>query len=214
MGSGITRDAVRASWPAATAADTVFAMTQTSLHVAEVETRPVVAAHAARGVTLTATGFDELVRELELMQSTYRTELAQRLRDARTFGSPGDDDDRLAVLEDLAIDQVRITQLERLVAGATIVDEAPSSDGAGLGSFVWVQDEAGRAAQYELVGRRSGPHDDGRISLASPVGTALLGSRPGDVVQVALPNGRERSLTVLDVREGTQGRRDRLDVAA
>jgi transcription elongation factor GreA len=156
----------------------------------------------AEGVTLTTAGYDELVRELELLRSAHRAELAQRFRDARAFGSPGDDDEWLAVLEDVAIDQVRIAQLERLVATARVVDAAPSSDGAGLGSFVWVQDDAGRAAEYELVGRRTAQHDDHAISLGSPVGKALMGARPGDVVQVALPNGRERSLTVLDVRVG------------
>jgi transcription elongation factor GreA len=174
-------------------------MTQHSSRIPDVDSRPVVAADPAGGVTLTTAGFDELVRELDHLRSAHRADLAQRLRDARTFGSPGDDDEWLAVLEDAAVDQVRIAQLERLVATANVVEEAPSGEGAGLGSFVWVQDDAGRAAQYELVGRRASHHDDNAISLASPVGKALVGSRPGDVVQVALPNGRERSLTVLDV---------------
>jgi transcription elongation factor GreA len=203
MGSRPVRDAVTASWSFMASPDRVFAMTKSSSRIADVHPRPA-AAEAARGVTLTAAGFDELVRELEHLRATHRTELAQRLRDARTFGSPGDDDEWLAVLEDVAIDQVRIAQLERLVATANVVDETPSSDGAGLGSLVWVQDDAGRAAQYELVGRRTARDVDHAISLASPVGKALLGSLPGDVVQVALPNGRERSLTVLDVRVGSE----------
>jgi transcription elongation factor GreA len=184
------------------------AMTKESSRIADLDTRS--PAIASDGVTLTAAGFDELVRELEQSRSAHRVELAQRLRDARTFGSPGDDDEWLAALEDAAFDQVRIAQLERLVASVVIIDEASSDIGAGLGSRVWVQDDAGRAAQYELVGRRTARHDDGAISLASPVGKALLGSRPGDVVPVALPNGRERSLTVLDVRVGSE----RPDMAA
>ena len=171
------------------------------------------AAEAATGVILTAAGYDELVRELEQVRSTHRTELAQRLRDARTFGSPGDDDEWLAALEDTAIDRVRIAQLERLLATATVVDESPSSDGAALGSLVWVQDDAGRAAEYRLVGRRNA-QDDGQVSLASPVGKALQGARAGDVVQVELPNGRTRSLTVLDVRSGDQDTPERSDLAA
>jgi len=162
------------------------------------------AEEAATGVILTAAGYDELARELEQVRSTHRTELAQRLRDARTFGSPGDDDEWLAALEDTAVDRVRIAQLERLLATATVVDESPSSDGAALGSLVWVQDDAGRAAQYQLVGRRAAEGDGGQVSLASPVGKALRGARAGDVVQVELPNGRTRSLTVLDVRSGSQ----------
>jgi transcription elongation GreA/GreB family factor len=114
----------------------------------------------------------------------------------------------LAALEDTAVDRVRIAQLERLLATATVVDETPSSDGAALGSLVWVQDDAGRAAQYQLVGRRSARDDGVQVSLASPVGKALRGAQPGDVVEVELPNGRTRSLTVLDVRSGKQDARD------
>lgn len=162
------------------------------------------AVEAATGVILTAAGYDELVRELEQVRSLHRAELAERLRDARAFGSPGDDDEWLAALEDTAIDRVRIAQLERLLATATVVDESPSSDGATLGSLVWVQDEAGRAAQYRLVGRRAAEGDGAQVTLASPVGKALQGAQAGDVVEVELPSGRTRSLTVLDVRSGTQ----------
>lgn len=198
MGSAAAADAVKASWRPAALATRVTDMTQHSSRIADLDTRS--SAIASDGVTLTAAGFDELVRELEQLRSAHRVELAQRLRDARTFGSPGDDDEWLAALEDTAIAQVRIAQLERLVAQAIVVDEPRSDAGAGLGSRVWVQDDAGRAAEYELVGRRSPRDDEGRISLASPVGKALRGAQPGDVVRVALPNGRERALTVLDVR--------------
>jgi transcription elongation GreA/GreB family factor len=40
------------------------------------------------------------------------------------------------------------------------------------------------------------------VSLGSPVGKALAGARTGDVVHVGLPNGRERSLTVVGVSDG------------
>jgi len=80
--------------------------------------------------------------------------------------------------------------------------------------LVWVQDDAGRAAQYELVGRRSANGAGGQVSLASPVGKALRGAQPGDVVEVELPNGRTRSLTVLDVRSGNRDAREPSDLAA
>jgi hypothetical protein len=68
-------------------------------------------APSTNGVMLTAADFDELVRELELRRGALRAELAQRLRDARAFGSPGDDDEWLAVLEDVAVDRVRVVSL-------------------------------------------------------------------------------------------------------
>src|SRR4051794_37572692 len=107
------------------------------------------------GVMLSPTDYDEVTRELASLRRAHRAELAERLRDARDFGSPGEDDDRLAVLEDTAIDRLKIAQLERLVASATVVEDAAGDHGiAGLGSLVRVQDEAGRETEYELVGRR------------------------------------------------------------
>ena len=153
------------------------------------------------GVTLTGADFNRLLGELDRVRAAHRADLAERLRDARSFGSPGDDDDWLTVMEDAAVEQGRIAQLERLVAVATVVDEAPGDGaGAGLGSFVRVRDEKGRTAEYQLTGRR-GPQDDAsRVSLASPVGKALLGARAGDSVRVELPSGRARSLRVIEVR--------------
>jgi transcription elongation factor GreA len=150
---------------------------------------------------LTRSDFSELTDELDLLRATHRADLAARLRDARSFGSPGDDDDWLSVVEDAAIERGRIAQLERLVATARIVDDPPSTDaGAGLGSLVRVRDDRRRTREYELVGRLGANEGRSQVSLRSPVGKALLGARAGDIVHFTLPSGRERSLRVLEVR--------------
>jgi transcription elongation factor GreA len=149
---------------------------------------------------LTGADYDAVVRELEVLRSRHRLELERRLRDARDFGSPADDDDVLAVFEDIAIEQARIGHLESILRSASIVDGRSAFDGrAGLGCRIRVADEGGRTTDYLLVGRRhagSGPQE---VSSASPVGMALLGARAGDVVDVVLPNDRRRSLEILAV---------------
>ena len=118
----------------------------------------------------------------------------------RAHGTTSDDDDRLAVLEEAAIDRARIAQLEDLARCATVLDDDADFDGAaGLGSTVEVADEAGRTTKYRLIGRRTSESPTHEVSLGSPVGKALVGARTGDVVHVSLPNGRNRSLTVLDI---------------
>jgi transcription elongation factor GreA len=154
---------------------------------------------------MTPADFEQLVGELERLRAAHREELAEQLQAARSFGSPGDDDDWLTVMEDAAIDRGRIAQLERLLASATVVDEPASSDGgAGLGMFVRVLDDADRTVEYELVGRRSSHDPPTRVSMSSPVGRALIGSQPGDTVRVELPDGRHRSLSVIAVRLGAK----------
>jgi transcription elongation factor GreA len=160
----------------------------------------------ATGVQLSAADYAELMRELDELRSRHRGEIAQRLRDARDFGSPGDDDDRLAVFEDAAVDEARIAQLEQLARSASVVAVGDDADSvAGLGSTVRVADEAGETMEFALVGRRAARSSRREVSLASPVGTALVGVRPGDIARVALPSGRTRMLRVLDVTNGPRG---------
>ena len=150
-------------------------------------------------VPLTQADFDALVSELEALQLRHRSEVARRLREARAFGASTENDDLLAIAEDAAVDLARIAQLEELVRLASVVDGPRADDGAGLGSTIRVADDEGRKSQYLLVGRRGEDAARHEVTIASPVGKALWGARRGDVVVVALPNGRARSLRVLDV---------------
>ncbi len=157
----------------------------------------------ATGVVMSSAEYASLVRELESLSTAHRSELAQRLHDVRAHGTASDDDDRLAVVEEAAIDRARIAQLEDLVRCATVLDDDAVFDGAaGLGSTVEVADEAGRTRKYRLIGRRTSESPAHEVSLGSPVGKALVGARTGDVVHASLPNGHARSLTVLDVSGG------------
>jgi transcription elongation factor GreA len=152
---------------------------------------------------LTQSDFDALVDELETLRRVHRGEVARRLREARAFGGSSENDDLLAVAEDAAVDRARITQLEELVRLAAVVDGARADDGAGLGSTVRISDDMGRATEYVLIGRRGEGSGRNDVTMASPVGKALWGCRPGDDVNVVLPNGRSRSFRVLDVVHGS-----------
>jgi transcription elongation factor GreA len=194
---GTRRNAVAASSPAVRGAAMVSGMDEHPIAT------PTSREDAPTGVVMSSAEYAALVRELESVRASHRAELAQRLHDVRAHGTTSDDDDRLAVLEDAAIDRARIAQLEDLVQCATVLDDDAVSDGAaGLGWTVEVADEAGRTTRYRLIGRRTSDSPAHEVSLGSPVGKALAGARTGDVVHVRLPNGRDRSLTVLDVSGG------------
>lgn len=153
-------------------------------------------------VLLTQADFDALVRELEALRSKHRHELAGRLREARAFGASSENDDLLAALEESTVDNARVARLEELVRLAVVVEGSVGDGGAGLGSTVRVIDDKGRTTDYDLIGRRSQDSERHEVTLASPVGQALWGARPGDVLKVQLPNGRDRTLRVQDVRHG------------
>jgi transcription elongation factor GreA len=160
----------------------------------------------APAIMLTGADFAVLELELDSLRSKHRAELAARLRDARSFGRSADNDDVLTVLEEAVIDEARIAQLEELARSALLVadDWVPPDGLAGLGSTVEVADNAGQTVEYQLVGRRSSASTPREVSLASPVGKALRGTHAGDVVHVALPGGRQRTLRVLAVRSSAR----------
>ena len=144
---------------------------------------------------LTAQEHAALRHELETLRVRYETEVAHRLRDARSFGRSADNDDLLAVHGEAAIERARIAQLEGLVDRATIVDPRDAGGAAaGLGALVRVSDERGRIVAYELVGRRRPDAQGDQVTPASPLGKMLIRARVG--VRVTL---RERALRVLEI---------------
>jgi transcription elongation factor GreA len=157
---------------------------------------------------ITADGYERLRAELDWLRDEGRRELEERLRDARLDGDVVDNPALLEVLEEHVQLERRIAVLEDQLAQVRVV--TPTSDGvAGLGTRVRVRNvETGEIAEYELVGALEADVGNGRVSVAAPVGKALVGRRKGDVVEVAIPRG-SLALEVLRVRAAAGGRRER-----
>jgi transcription elongation factor GreA len=151
------------------------------------------------GQLITADGLERLQRELEELRDFGRRDLAERFRSARHDGDVAENPALIGLLEEQGQLERRIAVLEMQVASARVV--APARGGvAGLGTSVRVRDGAnGEIAEYTLVGALEADVGNGRVSLAAPVGRALVGRRKGDVVEVETPRGTI-SLEVLDVR--------------
>ena len=151
------------------------------------------------GLLITATGFEDLRAELETLRGGIGPELSERLRDARQDGHLADNPRLFDLLEEQAQLDERIAVVEARLAAAQIA--APATDGrAGIGSRVRVRDlEVGNIVEYELVGAIEPQVGDGRVSVAAPVGRALVGQRVGARLNVATPGGTV-PLEVLGVR--------------
>jgi transcription elongation factor GreA len=111
--------------------------------------------------------------------------------------------DLLEELERAGVERPRIDQVANLIELASNLDDALTvNGGAGVGSVVRVADRLGRTTDYELIARSDPATERQKVTLGSPTGRALLGSRPGDVVRIPLKNGRRRRVRVLDVELG------------
>ena len=147
---------------------------------------------------VTREGYEYLRAEITKLCDA-RPEMIERLRDARDNGNLDDNPTLYEVLEEQAQLEQRIAHLRGQLAAAKVVQ--PKGNGiAGIGNAVRLRDLAtNEVVEYELVGGIEANVGDGRVSIAAPVGRAVLGAAAGDVVDVATPRGNVQ-LEVLEVR--------------
>jgi transcription elongation factor GreA len=163
---------------------------------------------------MTAAHLESLRSELERLRERTGLEIAQRLREARFYGEGANNDEYHAVREEQMVLQARMASLEETIARAIVVDPGDAVQGvAAIGSTVWVEDLASGTTTPYLLTSAHQPIGPDVISAASPIGRALMGAVPGTVATVDLPNGRSRSVRLVDVETGARGRGD-LEAAA
>ena len=147
---------------------------------------------------ISAEGYAQRCQELEELRTEARSALAERLREARQDGHLDDNPALYDLFEEQAQLERRIALLEAQLAVAEIV--APAGDGlAGIGSIVRVRDDTSATGQYELVGPLESDIGNGRVSIAAPVGRALVGRSAGEVVEAETPRG-VLAIEILQVR--------------
>jgi transcription elongation factor GreA len=144
---------------------------------------------------ISAEGYERRRRELDALRNETRRELNERLREARQDGDLADNPVLQDLLEEQALLERRIAFLEAQLAAAEIV--APVADGSvGIGSVVLIRDGDGATFELELVGPLESDVSRGRVSIATPVGQALVGQRAGARVEAQTPRG-PRALEIV-----------------
>ena len=139
---------------------------------------------------LTAEGAARLKAELEQLKGPARDEIAHRLRSAIQMGDLSENADYHKAKEDQAFLEGRIQELEYLLKNVVIIEENNQNrDTVDLGVKVTIQEEDYHAETYQLVGAKEADPRNGRISNESPIGSALMGARVGDIVEASTPNG-------------------------
>lgn len=148
-------------------------------------------------IPMTKRGYEKLRETLEYLKTTRREQISEYMGSAIADGdlreSAAYDEARMQQSEN----EARILELEDQLERAQIIEEN-ASGGAGLGAKVKVRDEKGNERQFELVGTYEVDVLKGKISDASPIGQALSGKRPGQIVTVQLPKG-SATFEVLEV---------------
>ena len=157
---------------------------------------------ADSAVYLTREALDALKEELDYLRLVRRREVADLLAATRENDYAIDSDAGYDPARDeQAFVEGRIAELEQRLAHARLIDEEAGrrSGRVALGSTVLVEDARGRRHTYMIVGSAETNPAQGKVSDASPVGSALMGAAPGEVVTVHAPAGPQQ-LTVREIR--------------
>src|SRR5215204_6262394 len=132
----------------------------------------------------------KLSDEADRLRHELNVTLPNEIRKAVEHGDLRENSEYKAALERQQFVQARLGHLRQRLSKLSQIDPSQiPSDKVGLGSRVVVEDErTGIRESYKLVFGESLDFDEGQVSMASPIGRALLGKAVGDVAILKLPN--------------------------
>lgn len=138
---------------------------------------------------LTQEGLEKMKKELDYLKSTKRMEVAQRLKEAIALGDLSENSEYVSAKDEQATVEGKILEYEAKIRTAVII-EASKSGHVSMASSVVIKDlAAGEEEEVTIVGSSEADPFEGKISNESPVGHALIGAKPGDIVEVNAPAG-------------------------
>ena len=151
-------------------------------------------------VILTVEGLKKLEDELELHKSVKRREVAERIKQAISFGDISENSEYEDAKNEQAFTEGRILTLEKMLRNAKIIDdENLDTRVVSIGSTVLLKDlESGDEFTYTIVGSVEANPGANKISNESPVGKAMLGQPKGYIIEVNVPAGQLK-YQVLDI---------------
>ena len=152
---------------------------------------------------MTYEGIKKLEEELEYLKTVRRKEITEKIKVALGYGDLSENSEYDEAKNDQAFNEGRIIQLENMLKNAVVVDESEiPTDKVSVGSIVKVMDyEFDEEVEYAIVGSAEADPMNFKISNESPVGSALLGKKVGDVVEGTVPSGVSK-FEILEIRRG------------
>lgn len=149
---------------------------------------------------LTTDGVKNLEAELEQLKGPARSELSKRLKAAIEQGDLSENADYSKAKEDQGFLEGRIQEIEAMLKNYVLIDERKRTQGfVEIGATVTIQEGNDEPETYYLVGPAEADPINGRISFASPIGSALLNHAPGETVVVSTPGG-DLNFTILEIK--------------
>ncbi len=150
-------------------------------------------------VMLTEEGLKKVQEELHYLKRVKRKEIAEKIRNAVTFGEISENAEYSAAKNEQAFIEGRVLALEKIIENYELIDKEENPDCVLLGSEVLIKDMKNKKeCKYTILDYVESEPDCGKISVSSPIGKALLGKKKGDIVKVRVPAGH-LEYKILDI---------------
>ena len=143
-------------------------------------------------IPVTPEGYEALKKELENLKRVERPQNIKAIEEARAHGDLSENAEFTAAKDRQGFIEGRIGELEFKLANADVIniDNLPR-DRAVFGTKVLLENiDTGEEVEYQLVGSDESDIENGRISVSSPLGKAIIGKKPGDELTLEVPGGK------------------------
>lgn len=142
-------------------------------------------------IYLTRDGYEKLVKDLDFLKKEKRKQFSKAIGEARAHGDISENAEYDAAKEAQGLNEKRIAELEHKLALARIIEyENISKDEVLIGAKVTLKDlDSQEILEYALVSEVEADYAEGKISVTSPVGAALLNHKEKEIVEIKVPAG-------------------------
>ncbi len=143
----------------------------------------------------------EYEQELEHLKTIKRKEIAEIIKEARSHGDLSENSEYDEAKNTQAMIEARILEIEKMLQNAKVIDEEElSTEKVGIGCVVKVKDlDEGEVETYAIVSSSESDALVGKISDESPVGSAMMDHKVGDVFEVSVPSGLTLHYQVMEI---------------
>lgn len=140
---------------------------------------------------MTYEGIRKLEEELEKRKVENRTEIAERIKQALSFGDISENSEYDDAKNAQGENEARIIAIEGILKNSKLIDEDEiSKTKVTIGAKIKIRDEeTGEDNDYTLVSEKEANIFENKISTDSPIGNAIVGKKKGQVVDVKTPTG-------------------------
>jgi transcription elongation factor GreA len=141
-------------------------------------------------IPITRDGMAKLKKELEKLLKEERPKVIKSIEEARAHGDLSENAEYHSAKERQSFIEGRIGELETQIATSRVVDIEGPYNRCVFGATVTLEhSDTGDEKTYTLVGPFESAPEKGLLSIATPIGKALLGREEGDEVRVNTPKG-------------------------